>query len=46
MTLEVQGSWQSQQTWSTESTTGLTFSSKFTIEGFLNQAWNSLLVLL
>ncbi|MFJ5788449.1 hydralysin-2 [Lysinibacillus sp. NPDC097162] len=34
MTLEVQGSWQSQQTWSTESTTGLTFSSKFTIEGF------------
>lgn len=33
MTLEVQGSWQSQQTWYSESTTGLTFSSKFTIEG-------------
>jgi len=33
MTLEVQGSWQSQQTWSSETTTGLTLSSKFTIEG-------------
>lgn len=34
MTLEVQGSWQNEQTWSSESTTGLTLSSKFTIEGF------------
>ncbi len=34
MTLEVQGSWQSEQSWSSESTTGLTISSKFTIEGF------------
>ncbi|MGM9944942.1 MAG: ETX/MTX2 family pore-forming toxin [Lysinibacillus sp.] len=33
MTLEVQGSWQNEQTWSSESTTGLTISSSFTIEG-------------
>ena len=33
MTLEVQGSWQNEQTWSSESVTGLTFSSRFTIEG-------------
>ena len=34
MTLDVQGSWQNEQTWSSESTTGLTISSSFTIEGF------------
>ena len=33
VTLELQGSWQNEQTWSSESVTGLPFSSKFTIEG-------------
>ena len=33
VTLELQGSWKNEQTWSSESVTGLPFSSKFTIEG-------------